>query len=57
MADIRIQYSCGCGFIAKDVEKAIDHVEQTEHTVTVLGKIMPDEKEPDYLRPRQPKTF
>lgn len=57
MAETNIQYSCGCGFVTRNIEKAIDHVEQTEHTITVLGKIMPDKKEPDYLRPRQPKSF
>ena len=57
MADIRIQYTCGCGFITRDIEDATDHVEKTEHTMTALGNIMPDKKEPDYLRPRQPRTF
>lgn len=39
MADVNIDYTCGCGFRAKRLEAAVGHSETAKHTLSVLGTI------------------
>lgn len=39
MADVEINYSCGCGFKTKRLEAAVEHSDTQQHTLTVLGTI------------------
>jgi len=41
MAVLDVQYTCGCGFRTTEPMKAIDHVNTTKHTLTVVGTIRP----------------
>ncbi|MCJ7760841.1 hypothetical protein MUP59_06845 [Candidatus Bathyarchaeota archaeon] len=39
MAIVDINYACGCGFHARTVEEAIKHVDDSQHTLSVLGSV------------------
>ena len=39
MAEIKIQYCCGCGFKTADSDAAVDHCVLKAHTLTVYGVI------------------
>ena len=44
MAEIKVQYNCGCGFVTTEESKAVDHVDKTEHTISILGIITSNTK-------------
>jgi hypothetical protein len=35
-------YTCGCGFLTKEHDKAVSHCDATSHTMTVTGTMAPD---------------
>lgn len=39
MADIKIQFQCGCGFISKSAVEAVKHADDKKHTLTIAGAI------------------
>ena len=39
MADVNIDYHCGCGYKTKRLEEAIKHSESSRHTLGVLGTV------------------
>jgi len=41
-AAIQIKYTCGCGFRTDKLDEAVQHVEKTGHSMTVLGMIRAD---------------
>lgn len=41
MANVSINYNCGCGFGVGRLEEAVKHSDATGHTITVLGTIKP----------------
>jgi len=42
VAEVNIKYACGCGFTTYTLQKAIDHVEKTGHTISaIVGTIKP----------------
>ena len=41
MADVDITYGCGCGFKTVRAEAAVEHSDDKQHTLTVLGTIKP----------------
>ena len=42
MANVNIQYSCGCGQLFNTLEAAMTHCDGSGHTMTVSGKVKPD---------------
>jgi hypothetical protein len=45
MAQSTVKYNCGCGFVCSKLEEAVAHVETMGHTMSCLGRIVPDNKE------------
>jgi len=41
MANLKVQYTCGCGFRTTDPIKAMAHVNENQHTLTVVGTVEP----------------
>ena len=39
MASVIIRYTCGCGFTTYELEAAIKHSDERNHTLTVLGEV------------------
>lgn len=35
------KYSCGCGFVTLDEEKAVEHVRETAHSMDTIGSVRP----------------
>ena len=49
MASIEVRYNCGCGFHTSSLEAAVEHSDDTYHSVTVSGVIKPDTPKPAKL--------
>lgn len=54
MADVDIVYGCGCGFKTGRLEAAVEHSDNTRHSMTVLGTIKYVEN-PQVMRINSPK--
>lgn len=41
MAKSEVKFGCGCGFITDNPLEAALHCDSEEHTLTVLGRVLP----------------
>ncbi len=41
MADVKVEYGCGCGFETRHLEAATEHSDSTHHKITIRGTIIP----------------
>jgi len=39
---VDINHRCGCGFLTRDIDKAVAHCKDTGHTLTTSGTISPE---------------
>ena len=51
-AMVLVRVSCGCGFTGT-LEEAKAHAQDTDHTLTVLGSVVPIEPAPKWPKARQ----
>ncbi len=41
MANVKVEYGCGCGFETKRLEEATEHSDSVHHKMTIRGAIIP----------------
>ena len=46
MAKLEVEYNCGCGFTTTKESEAVDHANKTGHTLSVLGAIKKERRQP-----------
>lgn len=58
MADIDLDFNCGCRFKTKSSEEASRHSDTKRHIITVMGTVRPEfvEKEPERRSAREGKV-
>lgn len=42
MANVSIQFGCGCGLVCRTIEEATNHCDDTGHIMTISGQIKPE---------------
>ena len=42
MAEVKVKYTCGCGYSTHDPEEAISHVDKNGHAMDIHGTIRPE---------------
>lgn len=44
MASVKVKYTCGCGFSTSELEEAVKHSDEQNHTLTAGGTVEKDKR-------------